>query len=106
MEKGIIYKEEENLEFLCTIPQEKLLIRDLDLFDEILEDTLRDLAPNKLTNYAEKLVAKFHNYYTDNIILDTGNKELSNARLNLCKGMEIILSRVFDILGISKPEKM
>lgn len=106
VEKGITYKEEENLEFLCTIPQEKLLVRDLDLFDEILEDTLRDLAPNKLTNYAEKLVAKFHNYYTDNIILDIENKELSNARLNLCKGMEIILSRVFDILGISKPEKM
>lgn len=105
-EKGIEYTERENLDLLCDIDQEKLLVRDLDLFDETLEDALRDLAPNKITNYVEKLVARFHNYYTDNIILDTDNKDLSNARLNLCKGLETILSKVFDILGISKPEKM
>jgi arginyl-tRNA synthetase len=105
-EKGIEYRKGENLDLLCDIDQEKLLVRDLDLFDETLEDTLRDLAPNKITNYVEKLVSRFHNYYTDNIILDTDNRDLSNARLNLCKGLETILSKVFDILGISKPEKM
>jgi len=105
-EKLIEYQEGRDLEFLCSNKQEKLIIRDLDLFEETLEDTLRDLSPNKLTNYAEKLVARFHNYYTDNIILDIDNKELSNARLNMCKAIEIVLSRVCDILGISKPERM
>lgn len=105
-EKTIEYHEGKDLELLCSNRQEKLIIRDLDLFEETLEDTLRDLSPNKLTNYVEKLVARFHNYYTDNIILSADNKRLSNARLNMCKAVEIILSRVFDILGISKPEKM
>jgi len=104
-EKGIDYRELENLEEL-SLKDEKLIMRDMDIFEEILEDVVKDSAPNRLTTYVENLVSRFHAYYTDNLILDVESPKLSNARLNLCRGMEIVLKRTFSILGITAPERM
>ncbi|HDM70962.1 MAG TPA: arginine--tRNA ligase [Thermotogales bacterium] len=104
-EKGIDYRELEDLEEL-SLKDEKLIMRDMDIFEEILEDVVKDSAPNRLTTYVENLVSRFHAYYTDNLILDVESPKLSNARLNLCRGMEIVLKRTFSILGITAPERM
>ena len=103
--KGIEYREFEDLELLDS-KQERFIMRDMDIFEEVLDDVAKDSSPNKLTSYVENLVSRFHSYYTENLILDTKNPKLSNARLNLCRGVEIVLKRSFEILGITAPERM
>ena len=104
-EKNIKFVKGKNLDLLENEHERKVL-RKLDLFDEVLEDVALTFSPNKLTRYLEDLSHDFHVFYTHNTILDPENPKLSNARLNLSLGVQIVIKKGLGILGVKAPDRM
>ena len=104
-EKNIEFVEGENLDLLGNEHERKVL-RKLDLFDEVLEDVALTFSPHKLTRYLEDLSHDFHVFYTHNTILDPENPKLSNARLNLSLGVQAVIKKGLEILGVEAPDRM
>ena len=65
----------------------------------------RDLAPNRLTRYAEDLAATFHQFYTQCRVV-SDDKELTAARLYAVDALRSALAAVLGLLGVSAPERM
>ena len=84
---------------------EKDLIRFIGQLSELIEQCARDLAPFKLTHYAEDLAARFHRFYTDCVIIGE-DEELSMARLYLSETTRRVLALVLGLMGVSVPERM
>ena len=104
-EKGIGFKEGENLDLL-TGEYERAVMKQLDLFEDAVLEAALYYSPSKITSYLEELAHKFHLFYTHNTILDSSNSPLSNARLNLSKSVQVVIKKGLKILGVDAPEKM
>ena len=94
-----------DLHFLNT-PEELALIKKLDEFPQIVADATEHLAPHFLALYAHELAGLFHDFYEKHRVLDEANPELSQARLALCRAVQIVLERTFALLGLVPPERM
>ena len=103
--KGINFIPRENIELLEN-ESEMRIIKQISLFDEILDRVTEKLSPHYLADYLEKLASLFHKYYAENKIVDTDNMRLSNARLNLAFAVRRVLSEGLNLIGISAPERM
>src|SRR5262245_16023857 len=60
-------------------------------------------APHRLTHAAQDLAARFHRFYTDCPVL-SGDAELTQARLWLCRGAKQTIANLLGLLGVSAPE--
>ncbi len=85
---------------------ELALMRQLIRLPEIIEDTARDYQVHRLPQYVMELVRSFHKFYEDCRVIDETNEELTQSRLALCEATKIVLKNIFDLMGISAPEKM
>lgn len=81
------------------------LARKLSEFPETAKNCARDLAPFRLTHYAEELAAEFHRFYTCCHVL-VEDKKLSMARLYAADACRQVLENCLDLLGVSSPERM
>ncbi|MFW6111610.1 MAG: arginine--tRNA ligase [Candidatus Bipolaricaulota bacterium] len=86
-------------------PEEQELMKKLDKFPEIVEIAAEDYAPHYLISYGEKLSSLFHKFYNKYRVL-TDDEELGAARLGLCKGVQMVLGELLEILGVSAPKEM
>lgn len=86
-------------------PEEQKLMKKLDKFPEIVEIAAEDYAPHYLISYGENLSSLFHKFYNKYRVL-TDDEELGGARLGLCKGVQMVLGELLEILGVSAPEEM
>lgn len=108
--KNILWKakflssKQSNLELLKTT-NDINLIRRLILFPDILEETALDYKVHRLIQYAISLARDFHNFYEKERIIGE-EKAVASARYQLVKATSIVLTNLFDILGITKPKKM
>lgn len=105
-EKGVceIFAGKANLALLNT-EWELDLIRKLEQFGEIVEKAVMQYAPYLLTKYAEELASAFHVFYTECRVI-TDDRDLSVARLVLCKSTQRVLRNVLSLLGIDAPTRM
>ncbi|MFW6190029.1 MAG: arginine--tRNA ligase [Candidatus Bipolaricaulota bacterium] len=85
--------------------EEKELIKELDEFPDIVEFSAEDYGPHHLARYGENLAAAFHQFYNKHRVL-VDEEELSRARLGLCRGIQVVLRELLDVLGVSAPEEM
>jgi arginyl-tRNA synthetase len=85
---------------------ELALMRKLAEFPDVVEVAARQLAPNKLTRYAEDLAASFHQFYTQCRVVDPDDAELTAARLYAVDATRIALATVLGLVGVSAPERM
>ncbi|MDR3136478.1 MAG: arginine--tRNA ligase [Coriobacteriales bacterium] len=85
---------------------ELALIRHLGRLGDTLERCARDLAPQRLVRYNEELAASFHRFYTECVVLDPANQELSLARLYLSETVRQVLALSLSLLGVRAPERM
>ncbi len=91
---------------LLTHPREKaLMIKILDLPHETAR-CAEDYSVNRLATYAIELGRTYHHFYDVCRVIQPDEPELSQARLALCVAAKTALKGVFDILGISAPERM
>jgi arginyl-tRNA synthetase len=104
-EKGMSVSLGKDLERLNG-DAEHMLIRDMMLFPEVIEDTIRLLSPHKICGYVIALVTKFHQYYTDHVFVDTAHKDRSNARLQMALAVKKMIAECLTLLGVSTPERM
>ena len=84
-------------------PSEFALGLHLAQFHEALELTLKDLLPNRLTDYLYLLAQKFNIFFRDCRV--EGSPE-QNSRLLLCELTARILKQGLAILGIEAVEQM
>ena len=90
---------------VLTDESELALIRKLTELPEVVELAARDMAPNKLTHFGEELAATFHHFYSQCRVMHD-DKDIAQARLYLVDATRTTLRTVFNMLGISAPEKM
>ncbi|MDZ7721502.1 MAG: DALR anticodon-binding domain-containing protein [candidate division KSB1 bacterium] len=88
-----------------TEPSELELIKKCGEFPEILSKAAQFMEPHRVTNYLHELATVFHRFYHDHRVV-TDNKQLTRARLMLCKASRQVLFNGLTILGISTPENM
>ncbi|MDZ4169771.1 MAG: arginine--tRNA ligase [Coriobacteriia bacterium] len=85
---------------------ELALMRKLDEFGEVVELASRELAPYKLTRYAEELAASFHQFYAQCRVVDPDAPDVTAARLFAVDATRRALRCALSLLGVSTPERM
>ncbi|MFU8890318.1 MAG: arginine--tRNA ligase [Anaerosomatales bacterium] len=102
---AVLVADDAPLHLLASEP-ELALMRKLAEFPDIVEVAARQLAPNKLTRYAEELAASFHQFYTQCRVVDPDDTDLTAARLYAVDATRIALATVLGLVGVSAPERM
>ncbi|MFC1663846.1 arginine--tRNA ligase [Patescibacteria group bacterium] len=96
--------ETKNLKLL-NHQSELKLIKELNKFPEIIEDTAKDYQIQRLPQYAVNLAACFHQFYRNCRVL-TKDKNLKEVRLSLALATKTVLKNTLDLMGVAAPEKM
>ena len=86
--------------------EERLLLKKITSLKESLEAIARNYQTHTLTYYALELAQMFHHYYSHHRVIDADHVERSRGRLMVIDLVGQTLKTVFDLLGISAPEKM
>jgi arginyl-tRNA synthetase len=86
--------------------KEKELIKQIQLFDEVIQNAANNHSPALIANYTYDLVKEFNSFYQNVSILgaDTENEKL--LRVQLSKVVANIIKKAFGLLGIQVPERM
>jgi arginyl-tRNA synthetase len=87
------------------LPEEMELIHKVIEFDEILEESVRELEPHRIVFYLLELAGDFHRYYNRHRVL-TDDVDLTSARLLLAQMIQKTIRRGLNILGVEAPMKM
>ena len=87
-------------------PKEISIIKQLILYPEIVEQSLKNLSPAIISNYIYELVKKFNSFYQNISILGAESDITKNFRLMLLKNVARNLKNSCSLLGISLPHSM
>jgi arginyl-tRNA synthetase len=87
------------------LSEEMELIRMMVQFDDVLEESVRDLEPHRLVFFLLELAGEFHRYYNRHRVISE-NRDLSLARLLLLENVQKAIARGLGILGVAAPLKM
>ena len=87
------------------LTEELELIRKMSQFNDVLEDSVRELEPHRLVFYLLDLAGEFHRYYNRQRVISE-DLELSRARLLLIENVQKTVRRGLEILGVDAPLKM
>lgn len=88
-----------------TLAEEMELIRKVIQFNEVLEESVRELEPHRMVFYLLELAGEFHRYYNRNRVL-SDDPDLTHARLLLARMVQSTIRRGLNILGVDAPMKM
>ena len=87
------------------LTEELELIRKMSQFNDVLEDSVRELEPHRLVFYLLDLAGEFHRYYNRQRVISE-DLDLSRARLLLIENVQKTVRRGLEILGVDAPLKM
>jgi arginyl-tRNA synthetase len=85
--------------------EELELIRQMVQFNDVLEDSVRELEPHRMVFYLLELAGEFHRYYNRFRVI-SDDRGLSHARLYLAQNVQKTIRRGLEILGVEAPTKM
>jgi arginyl-tRNA synthetase len=106
LEEGYSVKEHGTSDLRALVEDEELrLIKKILYYPLVFDGAVHSREPHRITFYLQELAGMFHPYYNTHRVL-TDNRDLSEARLSLCRAIMIIINEGLSILGISSPEKM
>ncbi len=86
--------------------EELALIQELVKFPDVIQEIASNYEVYRLAYYSLQLAKKFHQFYKNCRVIDQSAPEQTQARIALVVATRIILEKIFDLLGISKPDKM
>lgn len=89
----------------CSDTERDLMLK-LSKFNEAVEASLADMAPNKVCEYIYDLSNLFNKFYHENRIISEENLDRKKSWLNLITLTKNVLETALDLLGIEAPEKM
>lgn len=84
---------------------EMSIIKKLLQYPMVFEGAAVSCEPHRITYYLQELAGMFHSYYNKHRVI-SDDSALTNARLCLCKAVQIVLKEGLSMLGVSAPERM
>ena len=91
---------------LLSHPHEQSLIRKvLDLPEEIAR-AAADYGVHRLATFAVELSRAYHHFYDTCRVIQPDKRDVTGARLALCRASQIALKATLHLLGISAPDRM
>ena len=84
---------------------EVALIKQLAMFEEVVEKAALTFAPHLVAFYLMELAGMFHPYYNRNRVV-TDDIALTKTRLLLCRATATVVANGLKLLGVSAPIKM
>lgn len=86
--------------------KEKELIKQIQLYPEIIQQAAENHNPALIANYAYDLVKEFNSFYQNVTILGTTEASEKKFRVHLSKVVGDVIKSAFGLLGIEMPERM
>ena len=87
-------------------PKEKELLKQLELFPEVIQNAALQHSPALVANYTYDLVKEFNSFYQNVSILGADNLNEKVFRVQLSKAVAQTIKNAFSVLGIQVPERM
>jgi arginyl-tRNA synthetase len=81
------------------------LIRTMLRWPDVMREAAESLEPHRLAFYTDELAAAIHRFYK-NCRVVTDDKDLTAARLLLCRATKTTLSNALGVLGVNAPDRM
>lgn len=86
--------------------EERLLIKKLLQFSDIVETASVRFNPSQLANHLHETAQAFNQFYHQHSVLGAENEELNKARVSLVQASFIVLKKGLNLLGIKALEEM
>jgi len=86
--------------------KEKQLIKQLELFAEVIQSAAAQHSPALIANYTYDLVKDFNSFYQNVSILGADTDEEKSFRVALSQSVSQTIKNAFSVLGIEVPERM
>lgn len=87
-------------------PKEKELIKQLELFPEVIQNAASTYSPALVANYTYELVKSYNSFYQSVPILAEIEEDKRKFRVTLSKKVGEVIQSAFGLLGIQVPERM
>jgi arginyl-tRNA synthetase len=88
------------------LPEERLLMRKLLQFNDVVVMAAKEYKPNLLCNYLLELAQAFHAFYAVSSVTNAENESVRNQRVTVLLATSKILQQGLGLLGIASPEEM
>ena len=107
-ERGIELADFSSPEILARLdtPEDQALLCQIALYEEMLANAARDLAPHYVSNYLRELAALLHSYYAKHQIILPEDQQKTLARLALSRAVGQVINNGLFLLGVDAPEQM
>jgi len=86
--------------------KEKELLKQIELFPEVIQNAAQNHSPALLANFTYDLVKEYNSFYQAVPILGEENLNKKIFRVQLSKKVADTISASFGLLGINVPERM
>ncbi|MEC3906950.1 arginine--tRNA ligase [Tamlana sp. 2201CG12-4] len=86
--------------------KEKELLKQLQLFPEVIQNAAENHSPALIANYTYDLVKAFNSFYQNVSILGADNDNEKTFRVQLSNTVANTIKNAFGLLGIQVPERM
>ena len=86
--------------------KEKSVLKQLQLFPQVIQQAASQYSPALIANYTYDLVKEFNSFYQNISILGAENTALMHFRVQLCSAVGTTIKNAFSLLGIQVPERM
>jgi arginyl-tRNA synthetase len=99
-------ESDEDLSQITLHPKEKELIKQIQLFPEVIQNAAENHSPALIANYTYDLVKEFNSFYQNVSILGADNETEKTLRVQLSRVVANTIKNGFGLLGIKVPERM
>jgi arginyl-tRNA synthetase len=106
---SLISKGEDNYRsasFILLEPQERMLALQLLQYNNVLQNTVKNLEPHRLCTWLFELTETFNSFYQSCPVLKVDDVEIRNSRLKLSELTRQVIIDGLDVLGIESPKQM
>ena len=87
-------------------PKEKELLKQIELFSEVIQNAAKNHSPALVANYVYELVKEYNSFYQSVSILGEENSTKKAFRVQLSQKVAETIKSAFKLLGIEVPERM
>ncbi|MEO8235040.1 MAG: arginine--tRNA ligase [Flavobacterium sp.] len=87
-------------------PKEKELIKQIEMYPEVIQSAAANHSPALIANYTYDLVKEYNSFYQTVSILGEENHDKKVFRVQLSKKVSDTIKTAFKLLGIEVPERM
>ena len=87
-------------------PKEKELLKQIELYPEVIQNAASNHSPALVANYTYELVKEYNSFYQSVSILGEENRTKKVFRVQLSQKVADTIKSAFKLLGIEVPERM